>query len=356
MEQAVVRYAQCWEDADVLIEAMQVEPHHSCLAIASAGDNVLALLSRSPRSVVAIDYNASQIACLELRVAAYRSLDHEALLRFSGARPATDRRELYAKCRPHLSIGARTYWDARPRSVARGYMAAGKFETYLTVFRKAVLPFVHSSATVRVLLDPKSRDERANFYDHVWNTPRWRFVFGSFFSRLVMQRLGRDPRYFRYATADLQTHLARRLRHAFVDLDPASNPYLHWALTGSHGNALPYALRPENVASIRANLDRLSWQVGSLESYLADPPARFDRFALSDVFEYMDDAAYEGQLRQIVAVSSPRARLAYWNMLVSRTRPERLASELTPQDALASALHEIDKTFFYSRFVIEDVC
>jgi len=48
-------YAQCWEDADVLLEALDVQPGHCCLSIASGGDNTLALLARSPQRVVAID-------------------------------------------------------------------------------------------------------------------------------------------------------------------------------------------------------------------------------------------------------------------------------------------------------------
>ena len=43
-----IRYAQCWEDADLLVEALDVKPGDVCLSIASAGDNALALLTRHP--------------------------------------------------------------------------------------------------------------------------------------------------------------------------------------------------------------------------------------------------------------------------------------------------------------------
>ena len=42
-----IRYAQCWEDADVLLAGLDVKPGDTCLSIASAGDNALALLARS---------------------------------------------------------------------------------------------------------------------------------------------------------------------------------------------------------------------------------------------------------------------------------------------------------------------
>src|SRR5437763_16682991 len=43
-----IRYAQCWEDADILLAALEPGPGKRCLSIASAGDNTLALLSRNP--------------------------------------------------------------------------------------------------------------------------------------------------------------------------------------------------------------------------------------------------------------------------------------------------------------------
>jgi S-adenosylmethionine-diacylglycerol 3-amino-3-carboxypropyl transferase len=350
-----VRYAQCWEDAGILTEALQIEPHHACLAIASAGDNALALLAGSPRSVIAIDLSSAQLACLELRVAAYRALDDDDLLRFTGARPAWNRATLYRLCRPHLSHAARAFWDARPVDIANGFYSAGRFERYLHLFRTQMLPLVHGEATIASLLARKDRDERAWFYETIWDTWRWRATFGLFFSKVVMSALGRDPRFFDYAHGDLPAHLRERIRHAFVELDPSANPYLHWILRERFGDSLPFALRPANVAAIRRNLDRLSWEACSLESFLARGGPPIDRFALSDVFEYTSAERYEALLQALARRSAPAARLAYWNMLVRRTRPDALAASIVPDIARSRNLHERDNTFFYSRFVIEDV-
>src|SRR5438270_910192 len=74
-----IRYAQCWEDADVLLEGLDIQPSDSCLSIASAGDNALAMLSRAPSRLVALDLSPAQLACVELRGAAYREPCHLAL-------------------------------------------------------------------------------------------------------------------------------------------------------------------------------------------------------------------------------------------------------------------------------------
>ena len=356
MEKNRIRYGQCWEDSDILLDALAVESHHTCLAIASAGDNALALLARSPKQVIALDYNPAQIACLELRVAAYSALNDEELLRFSGARNAWDRHVLYRLCRPHLSPAAREFWDERPKTIGAGYLNAGRFEAYLQTFREYLLPRIHSAETIASVFVPKSREERERFYNRVWDTHAWRLGFTVFFSRRVMQRLGRDPQFFRFAQSDLINHLQDRVRHAFVDLDPSANPYLRWMLMGEYGSVMPFALRSENIAAIRGNLERLSWKTCTLDAYLESAESPIDRFALSDVFEYVDRAVYGNMLQRVVGCSAPQARLTYWNMLVPRTRPERLANVLAPDLERAATLHDADKTFFYSRLIVEDVC
>ena len=351
-----IRYAQVWEDADVLLGGLDVQPGDVCLSIASAGDNALALLTRDPSRVIAVDLSCAQLACLELRVAAFRILTHGELLELVGSRPSVRRAELYRRCRSEIGPGARAFWDSRPVDILNGIGSAGKFERYLELFRRRVLPLIHQRETVQELLKPATVRERKRFYEDEWDTLRWRLMFRTFFSRPVLGPLGRDTAFFRYVDADVPGAILQRTKHALTELDPASNPYVHWILTGTHGDVLPCALRAENFDIIRANLDRLEWHAVSLEEYLSrsDSP-RFDRFNLSDVFEYVSPEHYRRTLNSIVGCSRPGARLAYWNMLVPRRRPRSLASRLRPLDELADALHRTDRAFFYSAFRLEEV-
>src|ERR1700693_2882822 len=71
-----IRYANVWEDADCLCRAFSPhKPGSRFLSIASAGDNTLALLLLDPSEVVAIDCDPRQLACLDLKIAAFRELD-----------------------------------------------------------------------------------------------------------------------------------------------------------------------------------------------------------------------------------------------------------------------------------------
>ncbi|MEM1058024.1 MAG: DUF3419 family protein [Verrucomicrobiota bacterium] len=349
-----IRYAQVWEDADILVAALKPAPGKRMLSISSAGDNALALLSQGAK-VVAIDLNPAQLFCLELRVAAYRHLQHGELLRLIGSRPGEDREELFARCRPDLSDDCRRFWDGHREDIRNGIGGAGKFERYFAAFRERVLPWIHSHATVDRLLEGGDVEKQTAFYASTWDSWRWRLLFRVFFSRFVMGRMGRDPAFFKHVEGSVSDRILERTKHALTQIDCASNPYLQWILTGTHTTALPYALRPENFDSIRNNLDGLTWKLSSIEDVLEDDQGGgFDGFNLSDIFEYVDEAHFHALLCKLDRAANPGARMAYWNMLVPRSRPPEMADIWEPRDEVAHELFLQDKAFFYSRFVIEE--
>lgn len=351
-----IRYAQCWEDADVLIEGLDVQPGDVCVSIASAGDNSLSLLTGRPSRVVAVDLNPAQLAALELRVAAYRSLQHGELLELVGSRPSTRRGALYARCRIGLSPDARRFWDAHSTEVAAGIGSAGRFERYFATFRRWVLPLVHRRREVLQLMIPRSTDARRQFYDDVWDTPAWRALFRVFFSERLLGWLGRDPSFFRYVEGSVADHLLGRVRHALATLDPSRNPYVEWILRGTHGEVLPHALRAAHFETIREHLDRLEWHLLPLEALAGRGIiARFDRANLSDIFEYMSEENATTLLSNLTDVARPGARLAYWNMMVPRQGAALLPKRLRALPELSHRLFLADKAFFYRDFLVNEV-
>jgi S-adenosylmethionine-diacylglycerol 3-amino-3-carboxypropyl transferase len=352
-----VRYAQCWEDADILCEALRAGTGPRCLSIGSAGDNSFALLAQGASHVTAIEMSPAQVACIDLRRAAYLSLDYEEFLQFLGVRNRADRWALFEKCQARLRDRSHRYWLHNQDAIDRGIIHAGKFENYFRLFRTRVLPLAHPKRRIDDLLHHREEEARRNFYDRVWNNRRWRWIFQLFFSRLVMGRLGRDPAFFKYVEGSVADRILARARHALVEIDPSANPYLHFILKGNFGSTLPLALRPDAFEKIRTALaDENSFTLveGSLEKILGESDQRFDAFNLSDIFEYMSEENTETLLRQILAHAEPGARLAYWNMLAPRSRPDSLADQLSPCTEEAEKLFHHDKAFFYSRFVVEE--
>ena len=329
-----------------------------CVSIGSAGDNSFALLAAGAERVTVVEMNPAQIACIELRRSAYLTLEHSEFLELIGSRPSSRRADWYAACRPNLTESVRGFWDGKPGEVARGIGGCGKFERYFEMFRGRVLPLAHPKRRVLDLLEKRDQQGRLRFYEEVWNNRRWRWIFQLFFSRTVMGALGRDPEFFKYVDGSVADRILSRTRHALAALDPSENPYLHWILTGMHGESLPGALEEGNFGNIRAALqaDRLEVVEASLEALLrAHPPRKYDAFNLSDIFEYMSPANTEALLGKIADASNPGARLAYWNMLAPRSRPMSMAERLLSHAAEAERLLDEDRAFFYSRFVIEEV-
>lgn len=352
----IIRYANCWEDADVLLSALDVKAGGSYLSVASAGDNTLAILSRGPSFVLGVDISNAQLACTELRAAAFRTLSYEDMLRFLGIRPEERRHALYEELRGGLSRDARDFWDAHPDTIASGIIHAGKFERYFKLFRNFVLPLVHGRDMISELLLPKDERQRDDFYGSRWDTWRWRMIFRIFFSRAVMGRLGRDPEFFRYVEGDVATRILQRAEYALTALPTHDNPYLEFILTGTFGNALPSYLRQENFSSIRANIDKLVLFRGSASAALLHrQDVRFDGFNLSDIFEYMSYDDYLAELGRFIASSAKGARLVYWNMLADRKPPAEFSGRIKHLERSAEALFLRDKAFFYKALRIEQV-
>lgn len=353
---SIIRYAQCWEDADVLLAGLAVQPGDVCLSIGSGGENSLSLLTCDPARVVAVDLSPAQIACLELKAAAFRSLAHSELLELLGVTLSTRRAALYTRLCEQLSVASRAFWDAHPAAIAAGINSAGKFEHYFAMFRRYLLPLVHTRAEREGLFASRSPRERRRFHDEVWDNRRWRLLFRVFFSRMVMGRLGRDPSFFRYVEGSVAGRILTQVRHALTELDPADNPYLQWIVLGRFSSALPHALRPENFELVRQRIDRLEWCLAPIEQVLAEAGAGvFDRFNMSDIFEYLSPAQSDAAFKAIARAGRSGGRVVYWNMLAPRSYPQRLADRFRPHEELSRQLHAQARACFYSAFHVDEL-
>ena len=349
----IIRYASCWEDADVLIKALNVKEGGAYLSIASAGDNSLSLLSKSPSLVLAIDINPVQLACVEIRKLAFQKLSYEELLVFLGVSDGNHRSELYKRLAGDLSQEAKSFWNQNLDLINKGIIHVGKFENYFGLFRSRILPLIHSKKEVDRLLSIHDIAERTVFYNNTWNTFRWKMLFKVFFSRAMMGKLGRDPEFFKYVETDVASRIFKRAEYALTVLSTDENPYLEYILTGSFKNALPFYLRRENFDAIRKNIDRLVIFKGNLrEALQRGQQPRFDGFNLSDIFEYMSYNQYEEELRNILDHTNPGARLVYWNMLADRKHVNGLETKVRFLDKEAAELFKQDKAFFYKSLIV----
>lgn len=350
-----IRYAQLWEDADVLLHGLGDQKGSTLVSICSAGDNALAMLTLDPAKVVTVDLSLAQLSCLKLRIAAFQTLNHQELLGLLGARRVDNRGELLDRVAEKLVPSEQAFWKSQRDAVVKfGAGGIGKFERYFRIFRRYMLPLTQNRSVIDEVFVSKPQSERAAFFEEKWDNWRWKLLLRFFFSNSVTGWLGRDPAFFSHVEGSLADHVGRRVKHAAIDLDPAQNPYLHWILRGGHNDALPLAWRREHFDVIRDRVNRLDLQHGALETFVQSGE-KADGFNLSDIFEYMDESTFEAVYSSILSASKPDARLVFWNMMVPRRVPAKFASQVRTLDSVEREGKAMDKAFFYADFVTEQV-
>jgi S-adenosylmethionine-diacylglycerol 3-amino-3-carboxypropyl transferase len=353
-----ISYAQSWEDPIVLQRGLGVGTDDDVLSICGAGDTSFALAIAGARSVTVIGLSAPQIALAKLKLVAAQHLDLERFRSFLGVGPIGQRIFLYHELRVHLDDQTRAFWDGREAWIREGILGCGEFEKYLSTFRTRLLPLVHRRRTIEGLMAAKSLDEQRSYFDKKWNGWRWRALFRVFFSQMVMQRLGRSGVQFAHVEGPVSTAFMARAEHALTELSAAENPFLQWMLLGAYTdleNSQPY-LSQSGHAALAEAAARIHFVHDDLMGHLRRcAPGTYSAFNLSDVPEYLGEAETEALLRACVSASGTGARLAYWNLLVPRHRPESMADQLDRDEELAARLLRSDRAFVYGGFHVETV-
>jgi len=168
-----IQYSMCWEDPKVMVEALNVSKNDKVLSIASGGENVFAILLKNPLAIVAIDSNKYQIYLLKLKIAAIKSLEYEEFVEFLGFKSSNERLKLFNKCRVHLSTEEIKFWLSNPRYIKNGIVHIGKFESYLNIFRRFVLPLALSTEQTKYYLTLDSIKKQETFFKNEWDNWRW---------------------------------------------------------------------------------------------------------------------------------------------------------------------------------------
>lgn len=349
-----IRYANCWEDADILIKGLSPTPNSKILSIGSAGDNSFSLLTTDPQVVVAVDVNKIQLYLIELKKACIQHLSYEELLAFLGFRPSDKREQVFNQVKQHLSEEVRNYWQKNIDQIQQGIISQGKFEKYFQLFSGKILPWIHSNSKTEKLLSAKTAAEQKEFYDSTWNSWRWRLLFKIFFSKYIMGKYGRDPEFLKEVKVPVGEHIFNKAGKHLQSIGAQNNFILRYNLTGSFGNLLPHYLQPENYTKVKANLHKLE----VLEGYAEDAIKKFGSFHcmnLSNIFEYMDTGLFTKTAQQLIDATEKGGKLAYWNLMVPRRISKVFTEKTAYQESLSKQLSEADKGFFYNQFIIDQV-
>lgn len=349
----LIRYANCWEDADVLLRGLNPDQGSKILSIGSAGDNSFSLLTTQPELVVAVDVNPIQLFLIELKRAAIRQLSYEEVLQFLGFRSCGNRLLLFDQIKYTLSVDCLRYWEKHRDQLSLGIITQGKFEGYFQLFVRRILPWIHTQKRVEALLAPKSAAEQKAYYENRWDTWRWRFLFKLFFSKTIMGRYGRDPEFLKEVEVSVGKAIYNKAGNHLQNPLAQHNFMLRYTLTASFGELLPHYLQPEHFPTVKANLDKLQLVQGYAEEAIRlHGPFRY--MNLSNIFEYMNPELFHQTAKQLVESLEKGGRLAYWNLLVPRHIAHEFPSEMIALKELSAELSANDNGFFYNQFLVDE--
>lgn len=360
-EAVLVRSSMGWDDPRILEAALRPGTGSRILSLDASGDSAFAMLVQGAGEVTFVTASPAQHALVELKRAALLGLGHDELARFLGVMPGSDRAALYMRVRPLLSADARTYWDAHPLHVARGVLHAGRLEQGLQLLRLRVLPLLHGPRTRRLAFEPRSRLAREVFWHDRWDNRRWRAALRLLTSQQLLAHLdvgpsgGDLPRGVR--PGDVVT---ARAFHAFVELDPTTNPFLQQVLLGRFLDLrdAPTYLDPEQHELLRERMERLALRREDVDGFLATCGSGcFTGIAASDVLARTPGGRFVRRYRALARAVSRDGAIAWWEGLVPRGAPQSLldSGAVRTDDASVQRLRDVDRSILRGRLHVDHV-
>lgn len=358
MNKESINYSQCWEDPQILLEALLIDKEDCVLSVTSGGDNTLALLLAGPKKIFSVDLNAAQNHLLELKRVAAKNLNYEEYLELLGVRESARRMKLFRNIYADMPQSSQVWWLNHTSLIKQGPVNCGRFERFTLWFARYLLPLIHSKKITSRLLSCRNIDEQRIFYRDQWDTKRWRFFFWLASNRLMLRRFARQRSMFAYAEEEKVADVYRkRLERHLTSVPIKSNFFLHYSLNGKYGDTLPPYLEEKGYARLRtAPGSGLSLITDNLLNYLQSMPAdTFSKFNLSDVFEALSQTENDVLWEQIIRTAKPGAIVAYWNNLVPRSYPTHLSTKIKINDNHVNPLRAKDRVFFYDSFHVHTI-
>lgn len=345
-----LNYSQCWEDADLLKEALAISGDDIVLSITSGGDNTLAMLLEKPKKIFSIDINPVQNYLAELKLKSSKVLSHEQYLKLLGVSDSNERLNYYYLVSDYLSEEASLWFQDNTGVIKSGIVHCGKFEKYLNSFRKYLLPLVHSTRIVFQFVNQRSLEDQVVFYNSVWNTWRWKIFFSIASNSSLLRKFARQTGA---ASGQIVNNsYLKRLEKLIHRRHIKTNYYLRYALVGDYGESLPDYLLMEKYGTLQDSVlgvcefkhaDLLSFLEGMSNSSLT-------KYNLSDAFEFLAAKDVDKIWKEIIRTAKNTATVVYWCNQIEHIPSEDVMHNLIQKTDIETRLKKQDRLYFYKNF------
>ncbi|HEY1629791.1 MAG TPA: DUF3419 family protein [Rhizomicrobium sp.] len=361
-------YNQIWEDPDVDLEALALEPRHRIVTIASGGCNILNYLAADPAEIVAVDLNQNHVALSRLKLAALANLPtYEQFFRFFGRANDKANRALFdSLLRRHLDPETLLYWNKhrplRGRRIdmfARDLYRHGLLGRFIGILH--VVARLHGKSLSGIVNAQTPQEQRAEFERSI--APLFDGKSVKFLSKspISLYALGIPPAQYDelVAAGNPIDILRQRVEKLACDFPVADNYFAWQAFTRGYDvekrQAVPAYLRRDVYDVIRTRTDRVQIHHASLTDFLkTQQPGTIDRFVLLDAQDWMTPPMLNALWLQIDRAASSGARVIFRTAGPDSPLARKLAPELLAawdyREAESLALHAKDRASIYGGF------
>jgi S-adenosylmethionine-diacylglycerol 3-amino-3-carboxypropyl transferase len=346
-------FTHSWEDPESDLAALNISRNDSVLAITSGACNVLGFLLYDPQIIYSIDINPTQTWLLELKMAAIKSLSYEEFLEFSGLRPNSNRLDLYEKLKYHLSTDAKAFWDTQTSLLEKGFIMNGKYEKFIVLAGK-FLTLLQGKKRVNGLFIEKTKREQELYFDNIWNTKRFHFLFKVLFNKRMLAKRGLVADYFHFddGSKSFAESFYNRSKMVFRDIPIKGNYFLALYLNGKYKNEneVPNYLKRENYDIIKSRLSRIKVITSEAQEWLDNMDSdSISCFALSNICELMSEKDTHRLFSAVLRTARSKSKIIFRNLMIPRDVPKDLCSSIVKDEVLSKELQLSDRSFVYGK-------
>lgn len=352
----IIRYSQCWEDANIVLSALEIKSDDVVFSIGSGGENSFSILSQNPQMLYIVDSNQAQIHLIRLKILAIKKLCLSEFEKFIGIKKSLKRINFYKIIENDILEIERKFWQENIKSIEKGIIHSGKFEKYLNFFRKYVLIFIQPNRYKDFLLNCNNKNEQQYFYEKKWNNLRWRLIFNLFFGKKIMKKRGRSKEMFQFeGNTNSAQKFFRRIENGIKTGNIFENEYFEYILKGNYVNFKPHWLENKNIRKIKESKNYEIRNQNIFDFLKQMPDNSISKYNLSDIFEALSISDTKKVFEEILRTAKNKARIIFWNNLVYRDIPEIYRNQFILEKKSIQRLEKIDKIFFYEKFYIYEI-
>lgn len=342
-----------WEDPEADQEALKIKSKDAVFAITSGGCNVLGFLLFDPEIIYSVDINSAQSFLLELKIAAIKSLEFDDFIAFAGLKKHSNRLALYEKIKPSLSNNALAFWSMQHKILKEGFFMNGKYERFIRIAGKFI-SWLQGKKKVQLLFADKTAKEQETYFDALWNTKRFYYLFKIIFNKRVLAKRGLVADYFHFddGSKSFAESFYNRSKKAFRDIPIKGNYFLSLYLLGKYRNEkeVPAFLKKENFNIIKSRVDRIKIFTAEAQRWLDTMPNEsITCFALSNICELMSEKDTGRLFSSVSRTGTKNARIVFRNLMIPREVPVDLRSFILKDEALSKEIQFKDRSFVYGK-------